>query len=78
VNSAKQSGKYYRIVVKGHLESKWSEWFDGMTIQNLPEGKTAISGSIVDQAALHGLLIKVRDMGLPLVSVRCPDDEVNK
>jgi hypothetical protein len=78
VTAAKQSGKHYQIVVKGHLESKWSEWFNGMTIQNLPDGKTVLFGSIVDQAALHGLLIKIRDLGLPLVSVHCPDDEAHK
>jgi hypothetical protein len=60
--------QYYRIRVKGHLDKQWSEWFYGMQI--VPgEGETILSGSIRDQAALHGILMKVRDLGLPLISV---------
>ena len=61
--------EFYQITVKGHLNPNWAEWFDGLTITPLPNGTTAISGPVVDQAALHGLLRKVRDLGLPLVSV---------
>jgi hypothetical protein len=71
----KQWGKYYQIVVKGHLDAKWSEWFNGMTIQNIPDGDAVLSGIVVDQAALHGLLIKIRDLGLSLISVRSLEDE---
>ena len=60
----------YEIRVKGHLEDHWSEWFDGLEITNLENGEALLSGAIVDQAALHGVLAKVRDLGLPLVAVR--------
>jgi hypothetical protein len=60
----------YEIRVKGHLDQRWSEWFDGLLLTNLDNGEAMLSGDIVDQAALHGVLIKVRDLGLPLVAVR--------
>ncbi len=60
---------YYQICVQGHLDSTWSEWFEGLTITNLANGQTALVGYLVDQAALHGVLIKVRDLGLPLLGV---------
>jgi hypothetical protein len=65
----------YEIRVKGVLDSRWSEWFDGMTLSNEASGETSLSGPVADQAALHGLLAKVRDLGLPLLSVhrRCPE-----
>ena len=59
----------YQIAVKGHLKPHWANWFDGLTITSLPNGTTVISGPVVDQAALHGLLRKVRDLGIPLISV---------
>lgn len=59
----------YEIRVKGHLDGRWSEWFDGLQITNLENGEAMLSGDIVDQAALHGVLNKVRDLGLPLVAV---------
>jgi hypothetical protein len=68
-------GEHYRIVVKGHLESRRSQWFDGMDIQNLPGGEAVLSGMVADQAMLHGILIKIRDLGLPLISVKCLDHE---
>jgi hypothetical protein len=67
----------YRIRVKGHLPSGWSEWFDNMTITLEPNGDTILSGPVMDQPALHGLLIKVRDLGLTLISVdRVEEDNV--
>jgi hypothetical protein len=60
----------YEIRVKGHLDGRWSEWFEGLEITNLENGEAMLSGDIVDQAALHGLLTRVRDLGLPLVGVR--------
>ena len=59
----------YQIVVKGHLDSEWSEWFDGLTITMVDNGETILSGPLVDQTALHGVLIKIRDLGLPLLSL---------
>jgi len=60
----------YEIRIKGHLDGRWSEWFDGLTITNLENGEAMLSGEIVDQSALHGLLNKVRDLGLPLLALR--------
>jgi hypothetical protein len=59
----------YEIRLKGHLDGRWAAWFDGMSLTNDGDGTTVISGQVIDQAALHGLLQKVRDLGLPLVSV---------
>ncbi len=62
----------YCIHIKGHLDPKWSDWFDGMTITWTAEGETNLVGPVLDQAALHGLLAKVRDLGLILLDVtRC-------
>ena len=59
----------YEIRLKGHLDSRWSAWFDGLSLTNSSDGTTIICGPVADQAALHGLLQKVRDLGLPLVSI---------
>lgn len=59
----------YEIRVKGRLEPRWAAWFDGMTLTTGADGVTAISGPVVDQAALYGLLQTLRDIGLPLLSV---------
>ena len=59
----------YEVRVKGHLDGRWSEWFDGLTISNVENGDALLSGEIVDQSALHGVLNKVRDLGLPLMAV---------
>jgi hypothetical protein len=61
--------RYYEIQVVGHLDPSWSDWFDGLAIAHLPTGQTLLSGDLVDQAALHGVLMKVRDLGLPLIAV---------
>lgn len=59
----------YQIRVKGHLGQQWANWFDGVTIKLEKNGDTLLTSSEIDQAALHGLLRKVRDLGLPLISV---------
>src|SRR5687768_4144196 len=59
----------YEIRIKGHLEQRWANWFEGLSITLVESGDTLLTGPVVDQAALHGLLRKVRDLGLPLVSV---------
>jgi len=59
----------YEIRLTGHLDSHWTAWFDGLTVSSESDGTTVISGPITDQAALHGLLQRVRDLGMPLVSV---------
>ncbi len=59
----------YEIRLKGHLDTRWATWFDGLALTHDSDGTTLIRGSVADQAALHGLLQKVRDLGLPLVSV---------
>jgi len=59
----------YEIRLKGHLAPRWAAWFDGLSLSSENDGTTIISGRVADQAALHGLLQKVRDIGLPLVSV---------
>ena len=72
----------YEIRIKGHLGRKWKDWFEGMSITLEDNGDTRITGPVVDQAALHGLVKKVRDLGLPLISVnrvvsgqaKSPDD----
>ena len=60
---------WYDIRLKGHLDSRWAAWFDGLSLTHDSDGTTIISGPVLDQAALHGLLQKVRDVGIPLVSV---------
>ncbi|HEY2958958.1 MAG TPA: hypothetical protein VGM21_12240 [Actinomycetota bacterium] len=59
----------YEIRVRGVLDRRWSAWFDGLELSSEPGGVTVIAGEVADQAALHGLLAKVRDLGLPLLSV---------
>ena len=59
----------YEIRLQGHLDPRWATWFDGMSLSNESDGTTALRGAVVDQAALHGVLHKVRDTGLPLISV---------
>ena len=59
----------YVITVRGHLDLHWSVWFEGLTITNGDNGEAMLAGPVVDQAALHGLLAKIRDLGLPLIAV---------
>ncbi len=61
----------YQIRIKGHLGREWTDWFEGLTLTLEDNGETLLTGAVVDQAALHGLLRKVRDLGMPLLSVVC-------
>lgn len=65
----------YRIRVKGHLSEQWANWFDGLTLENLPDGHAELSGRLPDQPALYGVLNRIRDIGLVLVSVNRVVDE---
>jgi hypothetical protein len=66
----RNEGGSYEIRIQGHLDARWSAWFDGLSLTHESDGTTVIQGSVADQAALHGLLGKVRDLGLPLIAVR--------
>jgi hypothetical protein len=59
----------YQIRIKGHLGPQWAEWFEGLTITLEEDGDTLLTGTVIDQAALHGWLKKVRDLGMPLLAV---------
>lgn len=63
----------YEIHVKGHLDERRMRWFEGLTVSACPNGETILSGPILDQAALHGILNRIRDLGLPLLLVRRSD-----
>jgi hypothetical protein len=65
---------HYHITVKGHLEERWAAWFDGLTVANAADGTAILAGPIVDQVALHGVLMKIRDLGLPLLAVQLVDE----
>jgi len=60
----------YQITLEGNLDQRWSDWFDGFTIIPQADGATLLTGPVVDQAALHGMLSRIRDLGLPLLSIR--------
>lgn len=60
---------WYEIRLQGHLDSHWATWFEGLTLSNESDGTTLLCGLVADQASLHGLLHKIRDVGVPLVSV---------
>lgn len=66
----------YHVRVKGHLDLKWKDWFDGFSITHQAHNETLLVGTVEDQAALHGLLAKIRDLGLSLLSVALAEDEI--
>ena len=65
----------YQIRIKGHLEAKWSHWFDGFTVELQESGDTLLTGEVVDQAALHGLLKRIRNLGLTLIAITSIDND---
>lgn len=69
MNSNENTGEIYEISLKGHLNENWADWFDGLTVTLKEDGNTVLSGPVIDDAALHGVLKKIRDLGLPLLSV---------
>jgi hypothetical protein len=73
LNHGSDQPPIYRIVLQGHLSSQWSDWFDGFIITLDADGQTILTGPIVDQAALHGVLKKIRDLGISLVSIQRMD-----
>ena len=73
--TGQHEGICYEIVVKGHLDPQRSHWFEGMSITLLPEGQTQLSGALPDQAALHSVLTRIRDLGLTLISVQRRSEE---
>ena len=74
-DSDRHEGGLYDIRLKGHLDTRWAAWFDGLSFTHQSDGTTVIHGPVADQAALHGLLQKVRDTGLRLVSVICVEPD---
>jgi hypothetical protein len=67
--AADREARRYEIRIKGHLDTRWAAWFEGMSLTHAADGTTALNGIVADQAALHGLLQKLRDLGVPLISV---------
>lgn len=70
-----QNSTIYQIRLKGHLDDYWADWFEGMTITLDDNGETVLTGEVIDQAALHGLLKKIRNLGLSLISVTQVESE---
>jgi hypothetical protein len=67
----------YRIRIQGHLAERWADWFDGLQLRHQADGETVLIGPVADQAALHGLLTKIRDLGLPLIAVNRVEPEAD-
>ncbi len=66
----RQKGDYYEIRIEGQLSPTWSDWFDGFTLTNREDGQSILCGCVRDQAALHGILARIRDLNLKLLLVR--------
>ena len=81
-NTRRQAGRQgpgdYEIRLKGHLDARWAAWFDGLSLTHEADGTTVMRGPVTDQAALHGLLNKIRDLGLPLIAVTPSDPDTHK
>ena len=72
-----RAGDWYEIRVQGRLDDRWAAWFDGLKLTRAEDGSTVLRGPVADQAALHGLLHKLRDLGVPLLSVTGPDPDTD-
>ncbi|MCA9910401.1 MAG: hypothetical protein KC519_17205 [Anaerolineae bacterium] len=68
--------EHYEIKIRGHLDPGWSDWFAGLTITHIESNQTLLSGSLPDQSALHGLLERIRDLNLTLISLTCGDPSI--
>jgi hypothetical protein len=77
-SSGKDDPHQYQITIQGHLHPRWSEWFENMTIAQLTDGTTTLSGPLSDRAAVYGLINKLRDMGLTLLSVEALGNNAKK
>jgi hypothetical protein len=73
-----KENEYYEILVRGQLDSHWSAWFEGLTVTPLESGETLIAGPVQDQAALHGILAKIRDLDLHLLAVVLSHGELSE
>jgi hypothetical protein len=72
------AAELYHIQIKGHLDPCWADWFGGLALTHKADGTTVLCGMVVDQAALHGILMMIRDLGIPLLSVYCiAPDQIN-
>jgi len=69
MNERADTQSHYQIKIAGHLDARWQDWFDGLTVTSTADGDTILSGPIRDQAALHGVLKKINNLGLTLISV---------
>ena len=74
-NRSQSRPMVYQIRIKGHLGSRWLEWFEGLTITLEADGNSLLTGVLVDQSALHGILKRIRDLGMPLLSVNSTGEE---
>ena len=70
-----ETGIYCDIRIKGHLDDRWADWFEGMALNHESDGTTTLRGSLPDQAALHGVFSAIRDLGTPIISIRCGSPE---
>ena len=77
-SGASPTGGIYEIKVGGHLDEHWSEWLGDLSLTHDAQGNTRLAGAIADQAALHGILAKIRDLGLPLISLTPRDMETDE
>ena len=76
-NEQNEKAMMYQIRIEGQLGEQWTDWFEGLTITQAEDGTTVLTGPVVNQSALHGLLKKVRDLGAPLVSVNRMETDVS-